>query len=76
VFAATVVRFLSAPRHRPRARLDILLARCERQSAMPYHMLQQLYVQVLKASVRPDQQEEVEKLCKRVRNVVGTIVAA
>jgi WD40 repeat protein len=76
VFAATVVRFVGAPRHSPRARLDILLARRESKSAMPYHSLDQLYIQVLKTSVRSDQQEDSEELCERLRNVVGVIVTA
>jgi WD40 repeat protein len=76
VFAATVVRFVGAPRYSPRARLDILLARRESKSAMPYHFLDQLYIEVLKASVRSDQQEDEEELCERLRNVVGVIVAA
>jgi hypothetical protein len=76
VFAATVVRFVGAPRYSPRSRLDILLARRESKSEMPYHLLDQLYIQVLKTSVRPDQEETAEELCERLRNVVGVIVAA
>jgi WD40 repeat protein len=76
VFAATVVRFVGAPRHSPRSRLDILLARRESKSAMPYNSLDQLYIQVLKTSVRSDQQEDTEELCERLRNVVGVIVTA
>jgi WD40 repeat protein len=76
VFAATVVRFVSTPRHSPRTRLDILLARRESKSAMPYHSLDQLYIQVLRTSVRSDKQEETEELCDRLKNVVGSIVTA
>jgi WD40 repeat protein len=76
VFAATVVRFVGAPKYSPRARLDILLARRESRSEMPYHSLDQLYIQVLQTSVRSDQKEFAEELCERLRNVVGVIVAA
>jgi hypothetical protein len=47
VFAVTVVRFVSTPKHSPRARLDILLARRDSKSVMPYYFLDQLYLQVL-----------------------------
>jgi WD40 repeat protein len=76
VFAATVVRFVSTPRHNPRTRLDILLARRESNSAMPYHLLDQLYIQVLRNSVRSDQHEDTEELCERLKAVVGSIVTA
>jgi WD40 repeat protein len=76
VFAATVVRFVGTPRYSPRARLDILLARRESKSEMPYHLLDQLYIQVLQNSVRSDQNENAEELCERLRNVVGVIVTA
>jgi hypothetical protein len=75
VFAATVVRFVGTPRHNPRARLDILLARRESNAAMPYHLLDQLYVCVLETSVRSEQQGDKEVLCERLRNVVGSIVS-
>jgi hypothetical protein len=76
VFAATVVRFVGTPKYSPRSRLDILLARRESKSEMPYHLLDQLYIQVLHTSVRSDQKEFSEELCERLRNVVGVIVAA
>jgi WD40 repeat protein len=76
VFAATVVRFVGTPKYSPRSRLDILLARRESKSEMPYHWLDQLYIQVLQTSVRSDQKEFAEELCERLRNVVGVIVAA
>jgi WD40 repeat protein len=76
VFAATVVRFVGTPKYSPRSRLDILLARRESKSEMPYHLLDQLYIQVLQTSVRSDQKEIAEELCERLRNVVGVIVAA
>jgi WD40 repeat protein len=76
VFAATVVRFVGTPRYSPRSRLDILLARRESKSEMPYHLLDQLYIQVLQTSVRSNQKEIAEELCERLRNVVGVIVTA
>jgi WD40 repeat protein len=76
VFAATVVRFVGTPKYSPRSRLDILLARRESKSEMPYHWLDQLYIQVLQTSVRSDEKEFAEELCERLRNVVGVIVAA
>jgi WD40 repeat protein len=76
VFAATVVRFVGTPKYSPRSRLDILLARRESQSEMPYYWLDQLYIQVLQTSVRSDQKEIAEELCERLRNVVGVIVAS
>jgi WD40 repeat protein len=76
VFAATVVRFVGTPRYSPRSRLDILLARRESESEMPYHWLDQLYIKVLQTSVRSDRKEIAEELCERLRNVVGVIVAA
>jgi WD40 repeat protein len=76
VFAATVVRFTDTPRHNPRSRLDIMLARREGKFASPYHLLDQLYLQVLRASVRSQQHEDEEWLSQTLRTVVGSIVAA
>jgi hypothetical protein len=76
VFAATVVRFVDTPRQNPRSRLDILLARREGQFASPYHFLDQLYLQVLGASVRAEQYEDEELLSQTLRTVVGSIIAA
>jgi hypothetical protein len=76
VFAVTVVRFVGTPKYSPRSRLDILLARRESKSEMPYHWLDQLYIQGLQTSVRSDQKQFAEELCERLRNVVGVIVAA
>jgi WD40 repeat protein len=76
VFAVTVVRFVSTPKHSPQARLDILLARRDSKSAMPYYFLDQLYLQVLQSNVFSDRQGDTEELCERFRNTVGVIVAA
>jgi WD40 repeat protein len=76
VFAATVVRFVNTPRHNPRSRLEIMLARREGSSASPYHLLDQLYLQVLRESVRSEQYEEEEMLSQTLRTVVGCIVTA
>jgi WD40 repeat protein len=76
VFAATVVRFVDTPRQNPRSRLEIMLARREGKFASPYHFLDQLYLQVLKASVRAEQHEDEELLSQRLRTVIGSIVAA
>jgi hypothetical protein len=75
VFAATVVRFVNTPRQNPRSRLDIMLARREGSFASPYHFLDQLYLQVLRASVRSEQREDEELLSQTFRTVVGSIVA-
>jgi WD40 repeat protein len=76
VFAVTVVRFVSTPGHSPRARLDILLARRDSKSAMPYYFLDQLYLEVLQSSVLSDRPGDTEELCERLRDTVGVIVAA
>jgi WD40 repeat protein len=76
VFAATVVRFVSTPRQSPRERLDIMLRRREGNYASPYHFLDQLYLQVLSASVRSEQYEDEATLCRKLRTVLGSIVAA
>jgi WD40 repeat protein len=76
VFAVTVVRFVSTPKHSPRARLDILLARRDSKSAMPYYFLDRLYLQVLESSVLSDRRGDTEELCERLRDTVGVIVAA
>jgi hypothetical protein len=76
VFAATVVRFVAAPKQSPRARLEIMLARREAGLASPYRFLDELYLQVLRASVHSDDTGDEETLCQRLRTVVGSIVAA
>jgi WD40 repeat protein len=76
VFAATVVRFVNTPRHNPRSRLEIMLARREGSFASPYHFLDQLYLQVLRESVRSEQHEDEEMLSQTLRTVVGCIVTA
>jgi hypothetical protein len=76
VFAATVVRFVSTPRQNPRERLDIMLRRREGNSASPYHFFDQLYLQVLSASVWSEQYEDEVTLCRKLRIVLGSIVAA
>jgi WD40 repeat protein len=76
VFAVTVVRFVSTPKHSPRARLDILLARRDSKSAMPYYFLDQLYLQVLQSSVLSERQGDTEELCERLRDTVGVIITA
>jgi WD40 repeat protein len=76
VFAATVVRFVNTPKHNPRSRLEIMLARREGSFASPYHSLDQLYLQVLSESVRSEQHEDEEILSQTLRNVVGCIVTA
>jgi hypothetical protein len=76
VFAATVVRFVSTPRQNPRARLDIMLRHREGNDASPYHFLDQLYLQVLSTSVRSEQHEDEVTLCRKLRLVLGSIVAA
>jgi WD40 repeat protein len=76
VFAATVVRFVSTPRQKPRERLDIMLRRREGSCASPYHFLDQLYLQVLRASIRSEQHEDEVILSHKLRSVVGSVVAA
>jgi hypothetical protein len=76
VFAATVVRFVDTPRQNPRSRLEIMLARREGSFASPYHFLDQLYLQVLRESVRSEQHEDEEMLSQTLRTVVGCIVTA
>jgi hypothetical protein len=76
VFAATVVRFVATPRQSPRARLDLILADRESRLASPYRFLDELYLQVLRASVDSEEKEDQETLCETLRTVVGSIVAA
>jgi hypothetical protein len=76
VFAATIVRFVDTPRQTPRSRLEIVLGRREGKFASPYHFLDQLYLQVLKASIRAEQHEDEELLAQTLRTVVGSILAA
>jgi hypothetical protein len=76
VYAATVVRFVSTPRQNPRERLDIMLRRREGTSASPYHFLDQLYSQVLSASVRSEQYEDEVTLSRMLRIVLGSILVA
>jgi hypothetical protein len=76
VFAATVVRFVSTPRQNPRERLDIIIRRRDGNSASPYHFLDQLYLQALSSSVRSEQHEDKVTLSRKLRAVVGSIVAA
>jgi WD40 repeat protein len=75
VFAATVVRFVGTPRQNPRERLDIMLRRQDGNSASPYHLLDQLYLQVLSASVRSEQHADELALSRKLRTVVGSIIA-
>jgi hypothetical protein len=75
VFAATVVRFVSTPRQNPRERLDIMLRRSQGSSASPYRLLDQLYFQVLGASVRSEQHDDELSLSRKLRTVVGSIIA-
>jgi WD40 repeat protein len=76
VFAATVVRFVTAPRQNPRERLDIMLRRREGSCASPYHFLDQLYLEVLRASIRADKHEDEVILSHKLRSVVGSVVAS
>jgi hypothetical protein len=76
VYAATVVRFVGTPKHSPRARLDLMLARREGNHASPYHSLDQLYMQILTASVKSEQQQDEDMLCETLRAVVGSIIAS
>jgi hypothetical protein len=76
VFAATVVRFVDTPRQNPQSRLEIVLARRVGSFASPYHFLDQLYLQILRASVRAEQHEDEEMLSKMFRAIVGSIIAA
>jgi hypothetical protein len=76
VFAATVVRFVGTPRQDPRARLEFMLAQGEGKSASPYRLLDQLYLEVLRASVRSEDREDEESLSQMLRTVLGSIVTA
>jgi WD40 repeat protein len=76
VFAATVVRFVATPRHNPRERLEIMLISGEGRLASPYRFLDELYLQVLRASVKSEEKEDQDTLCVTLRTVVGSIVAA
>jgi WD40 repeat protein len=76
VFAATAVRFVATPKQNPRARLEIMLARREARLASPYRFLDELYLQVVIASVHSEEKGHQETLCETLRTVVGSIVAA
>jgi hypothetical protein len=76
VFAATVVRFVATPRQNPRERLQIMLARRDDRLASPFRFLDELYMQVLRASVHSEEKEDQGALCDKLKAVVGSIVAA
>jgi hypothetical protein len=76
VFAATVVQFVGTPNKNPRERLGIMLARGEGSSDSPYRFLDQLYLQVLRTSVRSQEQKDVDVQSRRLRVVVGSVVTA
>jgi hypothetical protein len=76
VFAATVVRFVGTPNQNPRTRLDIMLARGEGNSGSPYRCLDRLYLQVLRTSVRSEEQKDVDVQSERLRVVMGSVVTA
>jgi WD40 repeat protein len=76
VFAATVVRFVATPKQNPRARLEIMLARREARLASPYRFLDELYLQILRASIHSEEKGDQETLCETLRTVMGSIVAA
>jgi WD40 repeat protein len=53
-----------------------MLRRREGNCASPYHFLDQLYHQVLRASIRSEQHEDELILSHKLRSVVGSVVAA
>jgi WD40 repeat protein len=75
VFAATVVRFVATPRQNPRARLEIILSRRESRLVSPYRFLDELYLQVLRATVYSEETGDQETLCETLRIVMGSVVA-
>jgi hypothetical protein len=76
LFAANAVRFVDTPRHNPRTRLDVMLARREVSFASPYCSLDQVYLQVLRKSIASKHKEEEKLLSQTLKAVVGSIIAA
>jgi hypothetical protein len=75
IYAATIIRFVDDRQYSPRSRLDFLLSPSIGQgsSGSPYHLLDQLYLQVLTDAVNTQGRDE-DALCRRLRMVVGTIM--
>jgi hypothetical protein len=73
IYAATVVRFLSSPRHNPPKRLAQLLGRQQASGiTSPHHQLDELYMGILRDAVN----ERDPELCERLHAVVAVIVLA
>jgi hypothetical protein len=77
IYAATVVRFLSSPRHSPPDRLDQLLGHQQASSTTsPHHHLDQLYMGILQDAVNTSEEERDLNLHERLHAVVAVIVLA
>jgi hypothetical protein len=77
IYAATVVRFLSSPRHSPPDRLAQLLGHQQASSTTsPHHHLDQLYLGILQDAVDTSGEERDLNLHERLHAVLAVIVLA
>jgi hypothetical protein len=77
IYAATVVRFLSSPRHSPLERLALVLGHQQASSATSLHQhLDKLYMGILQNAVDTSDDERNPDLCERLHAVVAVIVLA
>jgi hypothetical protein len=78
VFASTVMKFISHPRHSPQTRLRQLLDRVAAHPALsnPFSEVDAVYAQILETAIGADGSSESvdEVLCIRVRDLLGAIV--
>jgi hypothetical protein len=77
IYAATVVRFLSSPRHSPPERLAQVLGRQQGSGIRsPHHHLDELYMGILQDAVDTSGDESDPDLYDRLHAVVAVIVLA
>jgi hypothetical protein len=72
VFASTVMKFISHPRHSPQSRLQQVLDR-HATSTSPFADLDMIYAHILETAVSTDGSVD-EEVCGRVRDLLGAIV--
>jgi hypothetical protein len=77
IYAATVVRFLSSPRHSPPDRLAQLLGHKPASgTTSPHRRLDELYTGILRDAVETSDDEEDSELYEKLHDVVAVIVLA
>lgn len=74
IYAATVCRFIQDPKWLPENRLDVVL-QGNNDPQWPTRRLDEMYVQILRASVIGDcNEKEEEILAQRFRDTVGSVI--